>query len=115
MPSPATASRLLSVPSSATTTIGRAVVTVTVNGQAVTVFDRVRRRPRGDDRPQTVWQVPLSAPATFQAYADGSWVDGASLWYAEDGVSRTGIAPKQIAAVAARLVDRVAPAAASHR
>ena len=56
----------------------------------------------------------VPAPATFQQFPDGSWVDGASLWYAEDSVSRTGVCPKQIRAVAARLADSIA-SAASHR
>ncbi|MBX6749673.1 MAG: hypothetical protein IRY85_08365 [Micromonosporaceae bacterium] len=114
LPGPATAGRLLSVPPSATTTIGRSVVTFTVNGQTVTVFDRVRRRPRSEDRPQTVWQVHLPAPATYRAYPDGSWVDGSTLWYAEESPMRTGISPKRIRAVAARLVGTVTQAA-SHR
>lgn len=110
LPSRATASRLLSVPPSDTTTTGRAVVTFTVDGHEVTVFDRVRRRPRTEDRPQTVWQVRLPAPTTFREYPDGSWVDGSALWYAEESLTRTGASPRRIKAVAARLAAGIAPA-----
>jgi hypothetical protein len=115
VPSRATAGRLLSVPPSAATTTGRSVVTFTINGQQVTVFDRVRRRPRTEDRPQTVWQVQLPAPATFREYPDGSWVDGSTLWYAQENLTRTGASPRRIKAVAARLVGAVVAPTTSQR
>lgn len=115
LPSRATAGRLLSVPPSAITTVGRAVVTFTIDGHPVTVFDRVRHRPRSEDRPQTVWQVQRPAPTTFREYPDGSWVDGSALWYAEESLTRTGVSPRRIRAVAARLVASLAAPAVSQR
>jgi hypothetical protein len=114
LPSPATAARLLSVPPGSTSARGRSVVTFTIDGRQVAVFERVRRRPRVDDRPQTVWLVQLPAPMRYQEFQDGSWIDGAALWYAQESLYRTGMSPGRVAAVARQLAARVgAPTAAS--
>lgn len=108
LPSPTTAARLLSVPPGSTSMVGRSVVTFTVNGQRVTVFDRVRLRARIDDRPQTVWMVHLPEPLTFREYPDGSWVDGAARWYVRESTFRMGASPRRIVAVATRLAGALA-------
>lgn len=83
------------------------------SGLALTVG--FRRWPRSDDRPQTVWQVQLPGPLTFREYPDGSWVDGPTLWYAQESLTRTGVSPRRVRAVAARLVASVAAPAVNQR
>ncbi len=91
VPGPASVPRLKSVSTGATATTGRDVVHATVNGLAVTVFDRVDARGR---EKQTVWLVhlPPAPPDALAAFIHGlpaqaaawrlprgTWVDGPFL------------------------------------
>jgi hypothetical protein len=62
VPGPATAVRLIGVPTYASGTSGSGVLTFTSNGAPGIVYDRARRRPRLGDPVQTVWMVQLPFP-----------------------------------------------------
>ncbi len=115
VPSPATAVRLLGLPSTSTTADAIGVAHRTFAGVDVTVFDRIRRRTDPTDRPQTAWFLHLPVRLQHLSPADLSvvepdswWIDGDLLIHVAESRSHAPIDADGIESTTRRLLAAVA-------